>query len=157
MKTWVKRAGARFFADPRAARPHDDEGIELVETGPWWQCQVVFRHYRETSRATRKASFRIAENWSGSASQRAGPRSGLSARSHFSWDEAPHNLIRDRDRIYGTIATRQLRAMGIRDKPTAPGSLWQNGVAERLTESIRRERLHHIIVLGETHLICAES
>jgi hypothetical protein len=76
----------------------------------------------------------------------------LSARSHFSWDEAPHNLIRDRDRIYGTIVTRQLRAMGIRDKPTAPGSLWQNGVAERLTESIRRERLHHIIVLGETHL-----
>jgi hypothetical protein len=41
----------------------------------------------------------------------------------------------------------------IRDKPTAPGSLWQNGVAERLTESIRLERLHHIIiVLGETHL-----
>jgi hypothetical protein len=34
------------------------------------------------------------------------------------WDEAPHYLIRDRDRIYGSVVTRRLRAMGIRDKPT---------------------------------------
>jgi hypothetical protein len=27
-------------------------------------------------------------------------------------------MIRDRDRIYGTVVTRRLRAMGIRDKPT---------------------------------------
>jgi len=27
-------------------------------------------------------------------------------------DEAPRNLIRDRDRIYGAIVTRRLRAMG---------------------------------------------
>src|ERR1700758_5307849 len=40
----------------------------------------------------------------------------------FPWDEAPHYLIRDRDRIYGSIVTRRLRAMGIRDKPTAPVS-----------------------------------
>src|ERR1019366_7692747 len=57
----------------------------------------------------------------------------------FPWDEAPQHLIRDRDRIYGTIVTRRLRAMGIRDKPTAPVSPWQNGVAERLIGSIRRE------------------
>jgi hypothetical protein len=37
----------------------------------------------------------------------------------FPWDEAPHYLIRDRDRIYGSVVTRRLRAMGIRDKPTA--------------------------------------
>ncbi len=36
----------------------------------------------------------------------------------FPWDEAPHYLIRDRDRIYGSVVTRRLRAMGIRDKPT---------------------------------------
>jgi transposase InsO family protein len=29
--------------------------------------------------------------------------------------------------------------MGIRDKPTAPASPWQNGYAERLIGSIRRE------------------
>jgi transposase InsO family protein len=42
--------------------------------------------------------------------------------------------------------------MGIRDKPTAPASPWQNGVAERLIGSIRRECVDHIIVLGEMHL-----
>jgi hypothetical protein len=31
-------------------------------------------------------------------------------------------MIRDRDRIYGAVVTRRLRAMGIRDKPTAPVS-----------------------------------
>jgi len=70
----------------------------------------------------------------------------------FPWDEAPRYLIRDRDRIYSSVVTRRLRAMGIRDKPTAPASPWQNGFAERLIGSIRRECLDHIIVLGETHL-----
>ena len=70
----------------------------------------------------------------------------------FPWDEAPHYLIRDRDRIYGSVVTRRLRAMGIRDKPTAPASPWQNGFAERLIGSIRRECVDHIIVLGEAHL-----
>src|SRR5450631_659831 len=68
------------------------------------------------------------------------------------WDEAPHYLVRDRDRIYGSFVTRRLRAMGIRDKPTGPASPWQNGFAERLIGSIRRECVDHIIVLGEMHL-----
>jgi transposase InsO family protein len=42
--------------------------------------------------------------------------------------------------------------MGIRDKPIAPGSPWQNGFAERLIGSIRRECVDHIVVLGEAHL-----
>src|SRR6202790_1218253 len=70
----------------------------------------------------------------------------------FPWDEAPRHLIRDRDRIHGSIVTRRLRAMDIRDKPTAPASPWQNGFAERLIGSIRRECVDHIIVLGEVHL-----
>ena len=70
----------------------------------------------------------------------------------FPWDEAPHYLIRDRDQTYGAIVTRRLRAMGIRDKPTAPASPWQNGFAERLIGSIRRECVDHFIVLGEAHL-----
>jgi transposase InsO family protein len=61
-------------------------------------------------------------------------------------------MIRDRDQIYGAVVTRRLHAMGIRDKPTAPASPWQNGFAERLIGSIRRECLDHIIVLGEAHL-----
>ena len=70
----------------------------------------------------------------------------------FPWDDAPQYLIRDRDRIYGAVVTRRLRAMGIRDKPTAPASPWQNGFAERLIGSIRRECLDHIVVFGEAHL-----
>src|ERR1700732_4532463 len=42
--------------------------------------------------------------------------------------------------------------MGIRDKPTAPASPWQNGFAERLIGSIRRECVDHFIVFGEAHL-----
>src|SRR3979490_3139660 len=70
----------------------------------------------------------------------------------FPWDTAPRYMIRDRDRIYGIAVTRRLRPMGIRDKPTAPASPWQNGFAERLIGSIRRECVDHMIVLGEAHL-----
>ena len=70
----------------------------------------------------------------------------------FPWDEPPGYLIRDRDCIYGTIVTSRILAMGIRDKPIAPASPWQNGFAERLIGSIRRECLDHFIVLGEAHL-----
>src|SRR5450830_927874 len=70
----------------------------------------------------------------------------------FPWDGAPGYMIRDRDRIYGTVVTRRLRAMGIRDKPIAPASPWQNGFAERLIGSIRRACLDHVIVLDEAHL-----
>jgi transposase InsO family protein len=70
----------------------------------------------------------------------------------FPWDDAPHYLVRDRDGVYGNVVTRRLRAMGIRDKPIAPGAPWQNGFVERLIGSIRRECLDHMIVLGEAHL-----
>ena len=70
----------------------------------------------------------------------------------FPWDEAPRHLIRDRDRAYGAAITRRLRAIGIRDKPIAPASPWQNGFAERLIGSIRRECTDHIIAVGEGQL-----
>jgi transposase InsO family protein len=70
----------------------------------------------------------------------------------FPWNEAPRYMIRDRDRIYGSVAMRRLRAMGIRDRPITPASPWQNAFAERLIGSIRRECVDHVIVLGEAHL-----
>ena len=42
--------------------------------------------------------------------------------------------------------------MGIRDKPIALASPWQNGFVERLIGSIRRECVDHFVVLGEAHL-----
>jgi transposase InsO family protein len=42
--------------------------------------------------------------------------------------------------------------MGIRDRPITPKSPWQNGIAERLVGTLRRECLDHIVVFGEAHL-----
>ncbi|MDP9099884.1 MAG: transposase [Verrucomicrobiota bacterium] len=41
------------------------------------------------------------------------------------WEQAPHYLIRDHDGVYGEVFIRQLRSMGIRDRPTSPRSPWQ--------------------------------
>jgi transposase InsO family protein len=68
------------------------------------------------------------------------------------WEPAPEYLIRDRDRVYGDVFARCVRAMGIRDKPAAPRSPWQNGHTERLIGSIRRECLDHVVIFGERHL-----
>ena len=42
--------------------------------------------------------------------------------------------------------------MGIRDRPISPGSPWQNGIAERLIGTLRRECLDQMVILGEAHL-----
>jgi hypothetical protein len=76
----------------------------------------------------------------------------IARRLTEAFPSAPGYMIGDRDRIYGTVVTRRLRAMGIRDKPIAAASPWQKGFAERLIGLIRRECLDHIIVSGEAHL-----
>jgi hypothetical protein len=48
------------------------------------------------------------------------------------WKQAPRYLIRDRDGAYGEVFVR-------RHRPASPRSPWQNGFAERLFGSIRRE------------------
>jgi transposase InsO family protein len=60
--------------------------------------------------------------------------------------------MHDRDACYGSIFMRRVRSLGIRDHPTSARSPWQNGYAERLIGSIRRECLDHIVVTGEQHL-----
>lgn len=70
----------------------------------------------------------------------------------FPWNDAPRHLIRDRDGAFGAAYTRRIRAMGIRDRPVAARSPWQNGCVEQLIGSIRRECLDHVVAFGETHL-----
>src|SRR5207247_10974370 len=65
---------------------------------------------------------------------------------------APRYIMRDGYCVYGGVVTRRVRAMGIRDRPIAPRSPWQNGCAERLIGSIRRDCLDHVVVFGEGHL-----
>jgi len=67
-------------------------------------------------------------------------------------EPVPRYILHDRDSIYGEIFKGRLRAMGIRDRPTAPRSPWQNGHTEQLIGSIRRECLDHVVVFGERHL-----
>src|ERR1700756_1687985 len=47
-------------------------------------------------------------------------------------DGTPEYLVRDCHAVYGEIFTGRIRAMGIRGRPIAPRSPWQNGHAERL-------------------------
>jgi hypothetical protein len=70
----------------------------------------------------------------------------------FPWRSAPTYLVRDNDRAYGNVFTSRVRTMGIRDRPISPGSPWQNGIAERLIGTLRRECLDQILIFGETHL-----
>ena len=52
----------------------------------------------------------------------------------------------------GSVFVQRLRAMGIRDRPIAFRSPWQNAYVERLIGSIRLECLDHMIVFGQAHL-----
>src|SRR5215208_3793491 len=70
----------------------------------------------------------------------------------FPWTSAPAYLVRDNDRAYGHVFLRRVRAMGIRDRPISPGSPWQNGCAERLIGTLRRECLDQMVIFGQAHL-----
>jgi transposase InsO family protein len=70
----------------------------------------------------------------------------------FPWASAPAYLVRDNDRAYGHVFKSRVRAMGIRDRPISPGSPWQNGYAECLIGTLRRECLDQMLIFGEMHL-----
>jgi transposase InsO family protein len=42
--------------------------------------------------------------------------------------------------------------MGIRDRPIAPRSPWQNPYVERLIGTLRRDCFDHVLIFGERHL-----
>ena len=70
----------------------------------------------------------------------------------FADREVPKFLIRDRDGIYGSEFQRRVWSLGVKEVITAPQSPWQNGFAERLIGSIRRECLDHMVILNQRHL-----
>ena len=70
----------------------------------------------------------------------------------FPWTSAPAYLVRDNDGAFGHVFTSRVKAMGIRDRPISPGSPWQNGYAERLIGTLRRECLDRMLIFGESHL-----
>ena len=70
----------------------------------------------------------------------------------FPWVSPPKYLLRDRDAVYGSEFRKRVHSLGMRDRPTAPRSPWQNPYAERVIGSIRRECLNCVVVLNERHL-----
>jgi len=70
----------------------------------------------------------------------------------FPWSSAPVYLVRDNDRAYGHVFTSRVRAMGIRDRPISLASPWQNGCAERLIGTLRRECVDQVVIFSEMHL-----
>ena len=70
----------------------------------------------------------------------------------FSERDAKRYLIRDRDALYGHEFRRRIQSLGRKEVVTAPRSPWQNAFAERLSGSIRRECLDHVVVLSQRHL-----
>ncbi len=70
----------------------------------------------------------------------------------FPWDTAPRYMLRDRDGIYGPYFKRRVAGLDIEQVPTAPRYPCQSPYVERVTGSIRRECLDHVIVLDERHL-----
>ena len=70
----------------------------------------------------------------------------------YGWQQAPQYIVRRS----GLCLWRCLYPSRSRDghsgRPIAPRSPWQNGHAERLIGSIRRDCLDHVVVFGERHL-----
>lgn len=88
---------------------------------------------------------------------------GISSNPHFQWaiqqlretfafDETTKYVIRDNDKIFSEDFKRTMKRFGLKDKPTAFRSPWQNPICERVIGTLRRECLDHMIILSERHL-----
>ncbi len=119
--TWSNDGG-------RPARDGRSSCVTTRRTLPPWTCSL-FQHRFRPALCLRHRPARPQRPRLDQRHRKSHGRMGCTSdNGGISWDDAPHYLIRDRDRIYGSIVTRRLRAMGIRDKPTAPASPWQNGL-----------------------------
>jgi len=75
----------------------------------------------------------------------------------FGADGAFKLLVRDRDKIFAAAFDRRVKNLGIRQLRISPRSPWQNGYAERLVGTFRRDLTDHLIVLGERLLRCVRQ
>jgi transposase InsO family protein len=73
-------------------------------------------------------------------------------RETFPNEPAHRFLIYDNDSIFSSAVTGAIMSFEIDPKRTAFRSPWQNGTAERVVGSMRRELLDHVVVLNEDHL-----
>ena len=117
-----------------------------------WIGNLIERRIPSCRNSTRPMSDLSAVAASASDRRRALHCAAVAKIEVMSCDQAPRCLIRDRDCVYGHAFVRRVRAMGIRDRPAAARSPGQNGYAETLIGSIRREYIACSVVFGEAHL-----
>ncbi len=68
------------------------------------------------------------------------------------FDDAPHILIRDRDKKFGDDFNDRVDGHGIQQILSAHRCPWQNGCVERVIGTVRRECLDHVIIVSARHL-----
>ncbi len=73
-------------------------------------------------------------------------------RETFAFDETTKYVIRDNDKIFSEDFKRTIKRFGLKDKPTAFRSPWQNPICERVIGTLRRECLDYMIILNKKHL-----
>ena len=73
-------------------------------------------------------------------------------RETFPNEPTHQYMIYDNDSIFSSAVTHAIKSFEIDPKRTAFRSPWQNGTAERVVGSVRRELLDHVVVLNEDHL-----
>ncbi|MCD4831413.1 MAG: integrase core domain-containing protein [Anaerohalosphaeraceae bacterium] len=60
--------------------------------------------------------------------------------------------MRDNNKIFSEDFKQHIKRFGLKDKPTAFRSPWQNPFCERVIGTLRRDCLDHMIILNEKHL-----
>jgi len=110
-----------------------------------------FRSDGSTPRVVRIGTHAVSANSQTTLRTRLSQHRG-SLKGSYSGGGSAASFIRDRDTAFGRVYVRRVRMMGIRDRPIAPRSPWQNGHVERLIGSVRRECLDHLVISGEAHL-----
>ncbi|MCK5226234.1 MAG: integrase core domain-containing protein [Planctomycetes bacterium] len=73
-------------------------------------------------------------------------------RETFAFNETTKYVIRDNDKIFSEDFKQHIERFGLKDKPTASRSPWQNPFCKRVIGTLRRECLDHMIILNEKHL-----
>jgi transposase InsO family protein len=73
-------------------------------------------------------------------------------REAFPFATAPRYFVFDRDTIFSPQVVETVKSFGTEPKRSAFRCPWQNGVAERWIQTLRRELLDHVVVFNEAHL-----
>jgi len=73
-------------------------------------------------------------------------------RETFAFNQTTKYVIRDNDKIFSEDFKQAIKRFGLKDKPTAFHSPWQNPFCERVIGTLRRDCLDHMIILNEKHL-----